>query len=174
MILAWRNVPAIRSRMYTQHEILREEHLRWWEAKRHSTRDDLLLFLDDGEPAGFLSISEINRDWGTASWAFYAAPDAPKGTGSRMEMIALDRVFGEMQLRKLCCEVLASNPGVLAMHLKHGFVQEGLRRDHVKTQTGFDSVHQLAIFAQDWEQKRPAMLKRLREFELKHGRGAAR
>lgn len=167
MILSWRNAPTVRSRMYTQHEISREEHIRWWEAKSRSEQDNLLIYLDDGVPAGFISFSEINRNWGTASWAFYAAPDAPKGTGSRMEMLALDRFFGEMNLRKLCCEVLASNPAVLALHLKHGFVQEGLRQDHVKTSEGFDSIHQLAIFAGNWAARRPEMLARLADLDQK-------
>lgn len=172
MILSWRNAPAVRSRMYTQHEIAREEHLRWWDARSRSDRDALLIYLDGGVPTGFISFSEINRCWCTASWAFYAAPEAPKGTGSRMEMIALDRFFGEMKLRKLCCEVLASNTAVLALHLKHGFVQEGLRRDHVKTADGFDSIHQLAIFAEDWAARRPVMLARLAELDQKRGQRA--
>lgn len=169
MILSWRNEPTVRRRMYTQHEISHEEHLRWWDAKKASPRDEYLIYLDRGKPTGFISFSEISRDWGTASWAFYAAPGAPKGTGSHMELIALDRCFGEMQLRKLCCEVLSSNPAVLSLHLKHGFVQEGLRRDHVKTADGFDSIHQLAIFAEDWAIRRPAMLARLAELDRKRG-----
>ena len=164
MLRGWRNAPEVRLRMYTQHEISPEEHRRWWEAKSRSERDRLLIFSQGGRPCGFFAFSEIHPDWRTASWAFYAAPDAPKGTGSRMEMRALDMAFGELGLRKLCCEVLSSNPGVLALHLKHGFVQEGLLRHHVRTPEGFDNIHQLAIFAQDWAATRPVMLQRLSSF----------
>ena len=31
LMRSWRNEPAVRANMYTQHEISREEHLAWWE-----------------------------------------------------------------------------------------------------------------------------------------------
>lgn len=161
MLRQWRNAPAVRSRMYTQHEIGVDEHLSWFRAKSASPRDRLFIYSYLGTPTGFVSFSELNQDWGTGTWAFYAAPDAGRGVGSRMEFLALDHFFFDLQMRKLCCQVLSSNPAVIRLHEKHGFKQEGLRRAHVPMGADYDDIHELALFKDEWQERRDTMSKRL-------------
>ena len=91
-----------------------------------------------------------------ASWAFYIAdPSARgKGTGAFTEYTILELVFSEMELRKLSCEVLASNPAVLAMHERFGFVREGCFREQILKAEGPVDVHRLGILSREWSQVR--------------------
>jgi len=156
-VLCWRNSPCVRRYMYTQHEISVAEHRRWWMAQQG--RDDRmhLVFCDDEKALGVVSFSGIDRQNGRADWAFYAATGAPKGTGRRMETCALDHTFGHLGLRKLGCEVLASNRRVIALHKSFGFRIEGLFRQHVILETGAADVVRLAMFADRWHTLKAAI-----------------
>src|SRR5690606_38648738 len=105
-ILNWRNAPAVRRNMYTRHEISLEEHLAWW--KNVGSREDQLYFIYEykNTPFGVVAFTQISNRDKNASWAFYASPEAPRGTGSRMEYLALEYAFKSLKLHKLHCEVL--------------------------------------------------------------------
>ncbi|MEQ5868863.1 UDP-4-amino-4,6-dideoxy-N-acetyl-beta-L-altrosamine N-acetyltransferase [Sagittula sp. NFXS13] len=147
---AWRNHPAVRAMMYTQHEISADEHASWWARTQTDESAQYLIYERDGRPIGVVGVTQIDRRNGTANWAFYADPDAPRGSGSCMEYLALTYVFETLGLRKLNCEVLARNSRVLRMHLRFGFAEEGVFRDHVLIDGLAETVHRLAIFAEDW------------------------
>src|SRR5690554_5898380 len=117
-MLSWRNHPAVRANMYTRHPISRNEHLAWW--KNTAGRDDCAYFMYErvGTPLGIVGFTELDRTNANCSWAFYASPEAPRGTGSRMEYLALEYAFGTLRLHKLYCEVLAFNSGVITLHQK--------------------------------------------------------
>ncbi|MGA8516294.1 MAG: UDP-4-amino-4,6-dideoxy-N-acetyl-beta-L-altrosamine N-acetyltransferase, partial [Burkholderiaceae bacterium] len=113
LMLTWRNAPTVRANMYTRHEISLQEHVAWWE--RMQKRDDQRYFMyeSEGTPCGIVAFTGIDICNQNSSWAFYASPVAPRGTGSRMEFLALDYAFNSLRLRKLCCEVLAFNQSVV-------------------------------------------------------------
>ena len=75
---------------------------------------------------GFTNIDERNQN---CSWAFYAAPVAPKGTGSRMEFSPWKMAFQELNVHKMYCEVLGFNTPVIKLHQKFGFEREGIFRE---------------------------------------------
>src|SRR5207253_8227487 len=97
-MLGWRNAPNLRANMYTRHEINMDEHLAWW--ARIQQRDDQRYFMyEAGEiPLGIIGFNGIDRTGENSAWAFYASPEAPKGTGSKMEFLALECAFGELGL----------------------------------------------------------------------------
>lgn len=157
-VLAWRNHPDIRANMYTQHEISMDEHRAWWERMHAAPSFRALIYENEGQPTGYVAFSDINGETGTASWAFYARPDAPRGNGSFMEFLALDHAFGVLGLRKLNCEVIGTNARVVRMHEKFGFQREGLFKAHVMIGNALDDVHRLALFADDWQAARTEKL----------------
>lgn len=165
-ILAWRNDPNIRSMMYTQHKITINEHDAWWQRVRSSNDHLALIYVSDGIETGFVSFSQISRVNGTAFWAFYACPNAPRGTGSKMEFLALERAFSDENLRKLNCEVLGKNSRVVRLHKNYGFKQEGIFASHILADDIFEDVYRLAIFKKEWgeirKEKYLALLKRIR------------
>lgn len=162
-VLAWRNHPAVRAHMYTQHEITVEEHRTWWVGAKDTAKSRFLIYEQAGQPMGYVAFSDIARGSDTATWGFYTAPHAAKGTGSLMTFCAMDLAFGSLDLRKLNAEVVGRNAASLNLHANFGFIREGLFRDHVKIGDALDDVHCLALFAENWAALRADKLKTLTE-----------
>lgn len=161
LMRSWRNAPEVRANMYTRHEISLEEHLAWWE--KTSQRDDQTYFMyeHEGSPRGIVGITAIDRVNSNCSWAFYAAPHAPRGTGSRMEFLALEHVFGQLKLHKLHCEVLAFNEPVIKLHQKFGFNVEGVFKEHHLNGTAYVDIFRLGLLDREWASQRDVILQKL-------------
>lgn len=164
-VLAWRNTPSIRRNMYTHQIISPTEHAAWFAAQ--SQREDVELFIYEtaaGKAQGFVSFSEILPQHHRATWAFYAAEDAPKGTGSLMEFLALEHFFAREGFDKLQCEVLSFNMPVVRLHQKFGFDIEGqFKRQYWRDGDAHD-IFRLALFRDTWTQRRTAMFEKLSAF----------
>lgn len=161
LMLSWRNAPPVRANMYTRHEISLDEHLQWW--SRISSRADQSYYMYEfqGKPSGIVAFTGIDMANNNSSWAFYASPDAARGTGSRMEYLALECAFRNMQLHKLCCEVLSFNQAVIKLHQKFGFVTEGVLRHQHLVDGSYVDVHRLGLLADEWSAKRDEIQARL-------------
>lgn len=164
LMRSWRNHPATRANMYTRHEISRDEHASWWRKTKDRADQRYFMYETEGCPLGITALSAIDPANRNASWAFYASPSAPKGTGSKMEFLMLEHVFGELQLHKLSCEVLAFNQPVIALHHKFGFQTEGIFRQHHLVESAFVDVHRLAILAHEWQAVREATIQKLTSY----------
>lgn len=161
MMLDWRNAPNVRANMYTRHEISLDEHLTWWEKVRARGDQRYLMYEIAGIPSGIVAFNGIDMVNRGSAWAFYAAPEAAVGTGSRMEFLALDHAFGELDLHKLSCEVLAFNSAVIKLHKKFGFQVEGVFREHHRLSDAFEDIYRLAILRREWDEARPNLLQTL-------------
>lgn len=154
--------------MYTDHAITPEEHAAWF--RRARTRDDARYWIitTGGIDVGLVNLVDIDRHHGTASWAFYIADVAArgKGIGAYTEYTVLEIAFGDMGLRKLSCEVLASNSAVLAMHERFGFVREGCFREQIRKSGGTVDVYRLGILAREWQEVRGQHREALLEKEI--------
>jgi len=150
LMRSWRNHPDIASKMYTRHDISAEEHRAWW--ARTSERDDQAYFIYEcaNKPLGVIGFTQIDQNNGSCFWAFYASPNAPKGTGSRMEFVALEHVFSSLKLHKLSCEVLAFNEPVVGLHKKFGFQVEGVFRDHHKMNGDYVDIVRMGLLEREW------------------------
>jgi len=146
VIRAWRNHESIRKWMYNQHVISEEEHDAWWNKVSTSPKHRYLFYVKAGQALGVVGFTDILSEHKTAFWAFYSAPDAPKGTGSRMEELALEYAFNTLSLEKLSCEVISTNTRVVALHRRFGFVEEGCFRSHIEIDGVRQDVVRLAIF----------------------------
>ena len=161
----WRNSPNVRSMMFTKHEISSEEHRTWWEQQKD--RDDAmhLIYEFRGLKYGVLSFSQINLDRRTASWAFYASPDAPKGTGSRMEFLMLEKAFFQLGLNRLDCVVLEVNEKVRKLHERFGFSASDKKRPISISEQSGEPIYELSLHKADWEKLRVSYQTRLLERE---------
>lgn len=161
LMLSWRNAPNVRANMYTRHEISLDEHLSWWARTQQCSDQRYFMYELNGEPLGIVGFTGIDIESQLSSWAFYASPEAPKGTGSRMEFLALDYAFYELGLRKLHCEVLAFNTPVIKLHKKFGFIAEGVLREHHRVGENFFDIHLLGLLAHEWVEHRANMQEKL-------------
>lgn len=161
-ILQWRNLDRVRWNMYNDHVISQKEHDTWFSRALVDTSATYLVFLYEARPVGFASFTNISVVHGRCYWAFYLGElDVPRGCGSVMEFFALDYAFITLKIRKLCCEVFTFNGGVIKLHEKFGFVQEGRFVEHYKKNEGYEDIVCLAKFASSWADERPAFEKRL-------------
>lgn len=124
-VLSWRNAPAVRANMYTTHLITPGEHARWWAQTRDDPSRRYFIFETRDGAFGVVGFTRIGEITGEAEWAFYASRDAPRGTGSMMEWLALEYAFGPLALQTLRCEVLETNTRVIELHTRFGFVTAG-------------------------------------------------
>lgn len=161
MMLSWRNAPSVRANMYTQHEISLTEHLAWWDRTQKRNDQQYFMYECQNAPLGIVAFNSIDCENMNSSWAFYASPDAPKGTGSKMEFLALEHAFNSIRLHKLCCEVLAFNTPVIKLHQKFGFKVEGVLREQHRSEGSFIAIYRLGMLASEWDEKREEMLAKL-------------
>ncbi|WP_272674278.1 MULTISPECIES: UDP-4-amino-4,6-dideoxy-N-acetyl-beta-L-altrosamine N-acetyltransferase [unclassified Providencia] len=162
MVLAWRNKPEVRMNMYTSHEITLEEHTSWFERISKDTSKFYFLAYLNEEPIGVVGFYDVNKDSKIAKWAFYASPNAPRGSGALMEYAALDYAFISLKLYKLSCEVLSFNTSVVKLHTKFGFHIEGTHRDAFYDGENYHNIIYLGIFNSEWNQVRSELRKRLK------------
>jgi UDP-4-amino-4,6-dideoxy-N-acetyl-beta-L-altrosamine N-acetyltransferase len=159
----WRNSPEVAAYMYTDHVISPEEHARWFAGVAGDPRRAYWIIEADGAPAGLANVYDIDRAHGRAAWAYYLADPAVrgKGVGGYVEFWMIEQAFGPLGLRKLWCEVLASNEAVWRLHQKFGFKEEARLRAHVVKAGQPQDVLGLGLLADEWAQARPAMAERL-------------
>lgn len=161
-LLAWRNQDHIRRNMYTHHRISRDEHDRWFDRALEAVTARYLIFELRARPVGFVSFTGIDHTHGRCNWAFYLGEaDVPRGTGAAMEYLALDHAFDTVGVDKLCCEVLGFNAGVVRLHQRFGFHQEGLLERHHRRDGEAHDVVLLARFADGWRADRAAIAETL-------------
>lgn len=157
-ILPWRNAPAVRQAMFSQHEISWDEHHAWF---CHMLADDSnrwFLFLNkNNQPTGVVYFMDLDTAQNSGFWGFYACPDATPGTGLRMSLDAIDKAFNELRLEKLKAYVLANNLRSLVMHKKVGFTEEGLLPEQFFNGEQRIDVIRLGMLASEWPVCRQAL-----------------
>lgn len=158
MVRAWRNAPEVRSWMFNTHEISESEHQAWFERRKSDATSCWLIHEDEGGcPDGVAYFTQIEATSRSAFWGFYAAPGAPKGTGTRLGVEAMDHAFGALNLHKLNSEVIAGNEASLRFQKKLGFQEEGvLRHAHFDGQQHTDVVR-LGMLSDEWHKRRPML-----------------
>lgn len=166
LILPWRNAPAVRRNMYSHHEIAPAEHRAWFQRIQNDPSARWYLYRDAADnPQGVVYFTALNPEQGIAFWGFYARPEAPPGTGTRMEYEALMLAFGDLSLHKLNCEVLATNVAVVNLHKKVGFTQEGRFRDQHFDGTQHIDIVRLGLLASEWEEHRDRLRERVAQLD---------
>ncbi len=150
LLRAWRNHPAVREHLFSSHAIGEAEHQQWFERQSTNPTRRLLLWQAPGQPLGFVHFSGV-APGGVAEWGFYAAPGAPRGTGTALGRAALAWAFHTEALHKLCGQVLAGNAASIALHHKLGFTAEGrLRQQHRASDGAYHDVLCFGLLHADW------------------------
>lgn len=149
-VLGWRNHPEIRRHMFTQQEIGIDEHQQWFERSNGDPRRHLLLFEDEGQARGFVSLTVCDSASGVADWGFYAAPGAPKGTGRALGRAALGHAFDCLALHKVCGKAIDDNQSSIAMHMALGFTQEGVLREQFRIGQRHHAVICFGLLEREW------------------------
>ncbi|MFE6729573.1 GNAT family N-acetyltransferase [Streptomyces californicus] len=92
-------------------------------------RDDYLVLLADGTPAGHIALMEEDLVDGTAEAYLLLAPEhRRRGIGADALAALTDLAFGELPLHRVEAVTHTGNTAALATLRGAGFVQEGVRR----------------------------------------------
>ena len=151
LVLSWRNSDRVRAYMYTDHIISESEHRAWFDRIKHAELPNFMIFEDKFGPVGVTSFTELDKYHNRCTWGFYLGKTEPgKGTGSVMGFLALEYIFEQCQLHKLCAEAFAFNIASIKYHQKLGFVQEGLLRQHVLKNNAFQDVMVFGYIQNEW------------------------
>lgn len=152
MLLAWRNHAEVRRYMFNQHEISLDEHYNWFTKVSKDPRRCLLIVEEFAQAIGYVQLSKV-VEGGVADWGFYSRPDAPKGTGRKLGVMALNYAFGPLKLYKVCGQAIASNEVSIAFHQRLGFTLEGVLRDQKRINGVYHSLHCFGLLAKEWRPK---------------------
>lgn len=152
MVRNWRNSKEVSQYMYTENHISSEQQKAWFEKISKDSSAQYWIIEYEDKPLGLVSITEISHVFDSCFWAFYLGDSSVRGAGigSKIEYNILKYVFEELGLNKLRCEVLTTNPSVIAMHEKFGFRREAYYRDHVLKDGQYFDVVGLAMLKREW------------------------
>ncbi len=126
MVLLWRNHPNVRKWMYTEDEIILNEHLNFIENLKN--RNDKLYFVvkKSDDYIGVVDFTKIDRLKKSVYFGFYANPDIKiVGIGRVLEEVSIDYIFNVLKLKTLKLEVFSNNKQVRNLHKKYGFYEVG-------------------------------------------------
>jgi UDP-4-amino-4,6-dideoxy-N-acetyl-beta-L-altrosamine N-acetyltransferase len=159
----WRNLPTVNKYLYTDHVISPEEHDRWFQGVFSDPSRRYWIINCDDEDVGVVYLYNIDNKNKRCYWAFYlASPNTRgKGIGSFVEYSILKHVFEDMNMQKLCAEVLTFNEPVTKMHKGFGFVEEGHFRKHIYKGGRFEDIVCVAMLKEEWEAKKTEIEERL-------------
>lgn len=152
MVLTWRNHPAVRGFMLTQHEISLEEHRQWFERMKLDKSQQKLIVMDGTVPLGFVQFNSVSQG-GIADWGFYVRPDAPSGSGSKLGKAALKHGYNVLGLHKVCGQAIESNAASIAFHQKMGFRVEGRLRDQQRMLDSYYTLVCFGLLAREWQER---------------------
>ena len=152
MVLAWRNHPATRSFMLSQHEISQDEHRQWFARVSLDNVCQQLIAMDGPTPIGFVQFNPVSLG-GIAEWGFYVGPDAPKGSGAKLGQAALEYGFNILRLHKVCGQAIESNAASIAFHKKHGFTEEGRLQEQKLIGDHYHTLVCFGLTAKEWQQR---------------------
>lgn len=155
MVLNWRNQEHIRSVMFHDQIISLEEHRKWFDRVKEDQRTIVKIFYLDNVPLGVVNFTNIDFENSKCSWGFYVGDqNAPKGSGTLMGYLALNFVFQELNIRKLCAEIISFNERSIRYHQRLGFRKEGVLREHILKNNQYADVILMALFNKEWKEQK--------------------
>ena len=163
LVLNWRNQKHIRDMMFNSEVIQIDEHRKWIESLNNYNKI-AKVFCYNGLPMGIIHFTYLNHDANIGEWGFYIGnPEAPKGMGTLLGFTAINFLFKDLKIRKLCAEVLSFNKVSLNFHHKLGFLEDGVLRQHVLKNGNFYDVHVFSMFKNEWEKHTEQIKQQLEE-----------
>ena len=131
LIHTWRNHPSIRRMMFNPDPIPLPQHQTWFAAQLTNPNFKMYIYTLGNTPQGYGSLKRIAPN--EYEWGFYLAPDCPRGNGSILCTLLLQRAFGELGASTVHGQALRHNAASIALHRKLNFRQpeNSLHDDHI-------------------------------------------
>lgn len=151
IVLAWRNSEHVRKHMYNDAKISMEDHIQWFHKMEQDDKHFVFIYIQNNVPLGLVQLTNIERRFDRLYWGFYIGDKkAPRGSGTEMGILELNKIFTDFSINKVCAEVVETNQQSMAFHEKLGFKQEGLFQQHIKKNGKYVNVIPYALFKEEW------------------------
>jgi len=169
LIARWRSDPNVYDFFYEFEPLSLEQQARWYEKQLgDKTEKNFIVAKLSGEAIGTVSVVHIDYRNRRAEWGRLLLSEESGGRGAglgvEVELLILEYCFEHLNMNKLYCEVLVTNPQVIKLHKKIGFVEEGLLREHCYKQGKMLDVKVLSMLKSEYDlQLRDGDIRRLKE-----------
>ena len=123
LIRNWRNSKYVSDYMYNNNIISKEEQVEWYSKITNSNSSKYWIIKYQDVKVGLVNITNIDYVKCSCSWAFYIGELEYRetGVGPQTEYMTIEKIFTELMLKKIECEVISSNIQVLNLHKRFGF-----------------------------------------------------
>jgi len=160
-VLEIRNNTLLRKSMLGDHQISDVEHGNWLESLRKNSHVKSHIAILGGDVVGAVNLTGIDYTNLRADWGFYVDPDRQgEGIGNMMVWLFLDLVYETIGLNKINAEVFVDNCESTNLHLRFGFVREGVRRAHVLRHRRWHDVALFGLLRKEWLVRRESLQER--------------
>ncbi len=78
-----------------------------------------------------------------------------------MEYIAIQYIFENINIQKICCEVFNFNTATIKLHKKFGFREEGYFYNHILKNGNYEDIVFLSLFKVEWSDLNKKIEKKL-------------
>ena len=139
--------------MFNDRPIQFDEHLSWINRSLHDEPTGLRrIFIADGQPSGFFSLTSIDNTNRSCVWGGYLAPEVPRGRGYGKAMLyeSLRIAFGDLYLHRVVVEAIVGNDRAIALYDSVGFRREGILRNRAQQSHGYVDVVIMGILEFEW------------------------
>jgi len=122
-IRQWRNSKKVNQYMFTNHHILKEEHIKWInKLKKTNTAKSWVIKYED-KPICIVSLSNTDYQNKVTDWGFYIADEKMRGRGIGSAVLKklMEIVFDEMNFNEMKTMALENNTVAINLYTKLGF-----------------------------------------------------
>ena len=153
LIMGWRMDPGITKWMNTDPALTLQDQKKWLERIQLDDLSQYWMICVDGQPAGVLSLFDIDKSSLSAEWGYYigAAKLRSMNLAISIELSLYDYCFNNLGLKTVLNKVLADNEGVIKLHQICGNKITAVNKEAViKNNIAHDQVC-MEIGKADWE-----------------------
>ena len=110
IVRKWRNLEQVKTYMFTDSDISKEEHKTWFDLTLLSDDSDYQIVEYQNKAVGLANAIKINKVAGNCSWGFYLGDsNYPKGTGTMLALLMLKHIFKTHPIQTIYGEVFEFN-----------------------------------------------------------------
>lgn len=153
-ILKLRNSSRVRENMYNNQIINKKNHFKWVKNLITSKEKEIYIINYYNQYFGTAIITNYSSRNKRCDWAFYVKKNNILSFGFLVEFKFLNYLFEKKKINKLNCEVLEFNNSVLKLHKKFGFIQEGIKTQHIYRNKKYINTVLLGLDRSNWSKKK--------------------
>lgn len=156
MIMNWRMQPEITKYMNTDPKLTIDIQKKWYEKIKEDENTYQWIIEVDSMPVGVTGISDIDKINERCTRGIYIAVKEKRSLDLIVDIYStqFDFIFYQLKLNKIEVEVFKENRGVVKLNKMCGFIEEGIKRQHIKKNGKYYDMVMLGMTKEDWENKK--------------------